>query len=297
MFGNLSRVPLSALLAAGVDVVGVVVPAGHVPPFLLEGNGRSLSAIIPIQPARISQNLLQAATATSTLELAANYQVPTFGVRDLNAETTLTTLQALSPDLICVSCFPRKLPPALLQLPRFGCLNLHPSLLPHFRGPAPLFWTFQRGISQTGVTIHWMDEEFDTGDIALQQSLTLPDGISNQEAEQLLAKVGGDLMVEALPRLANNNLPRKPQPAGYSADPWPREADFELNLNGSAQRAFNFMRGTVGWKRPYFIKINNQIVWLRHAIECQPQQILSQPIITNSNQVAIQFNPGVLIAG
>ncbi|KAA3656641.1 MAG: hypothetical protein DWQ04_30530 [Chloroflexi bacterium] len=296
MFGVLSRLPLAVLLQAGVDVVGVVVPANRVPPFLLEGNGRFPTPITPVQPPQPTTNLFQQDSSISTLELAAQHQIPAFGVRHLQAEATLNSLRALSPDVICVSCFPQKLPPVLLQLPRLGCLNLHPSLLPHFRGPAPLFWTFQRGVSETGVTIHWMDEAFDTGDIALQKPLTLPDGISNQEAEQLLAKVGGDLMVDALQRLANNNLPRKPQPAGFAADPLPRDADFELNLNWSARRAFNFMRGTGGWKRPYVITINNQLIKLQVAIDFQPHQILSHPIATNGNQVIIQLNPGVLFA-
>ena len=292
----LSRLPLAALIAAGVDVVGVVVPGERVPPYLLGDNGRSTNPIIPIQPARTSLNLFAPESNASPLELAARNQIPAFGVHDLNAEITLTTLQALSPDLICVSCFPKKLPPAILQLPQLGCLNLHPSLLPHFRGPAPLFWTFQRGKRQTGVTIHWMDEEFDTGDIALQQTVTLSDGISQYETEQLMAKMGGELMVKVVRQLTHGTLPRLPQPDGFTADSWPRDADFELYAHWSARRAFNFMRGTEGWKRPYFITINNQIVWLRQAIEYQPTQILSQPMITDGKQVIFQFNPGVLWA-
>jgi len=290
----LSRLPLSALLAANVDVVGVVAPAARVPPFQLADNGRSTIPIIPIQPARTTLNLFPSEANASPLELAARNQIPAFGVRDLHAEITVTTLQAMSPDLICVSCFPRKLPPAILQLPRFGCLNVHPSLLPYFRGPAPLFWTFQRGVRQTGVTIHWMDEAFDTGDIALQQSLTLPDGISYDEAEQLLAKMGGDLLVEAVRRAADGTLPRQPQPEGFAADPWPREADFALHTHWPVRRVFNFIRGTAVWERPYFVTIDGQSIRLRHAVAYHLGQKLSQPLMPHGRNLAIQFSDGVL---
>lgn len=293
--GTLSRLPLSALLSANLNVVGLVVPAGRVPPFLLPNHGRS-TPMIPIRPAVPSLNLLSPESSAGPLEMAVRQQIPAFGVRNLKATATLAALRALSPDLICVSCFPHLLPPAILQLPRFGCLNVHPSLLPHFRGPAPLFWTFQRGVNQTGVTIHFMNEAFDTGDIALQRPFTLPDGISGPAAEEIMANIGADLLADAVQQVAMGTLSRRSQPDGFPADAWPQDSDFELHTSWSARHAFNFMRGTADWQRPYFVTIGDRKIGLRHAIAYQPQQKPGQPIVTGSDHLAIRFADGVLLA-
>ncbi|WP_207229373.1 methionyl-tRNA formyltransferase [Ktedonosporobacter rubrisoli] len=82
-------------------------------------------------------------------------------------------LQGLSPDLILVAGFPRKFPPALLDVPRLGCVNWHPSLLPRYRGPEPIFWQFMNGETQTGITFHRMDADIDTGPILVQRDMEL----------------------------------------------------------------------------------------------------------------------------
>ncbi|MBK8902069.1 MAG: methionyl-tRNA formyltransferase [Anaerolineaceae bacterium] len=296
ILGSLTRRPLAALLAAGVKLCGLVLPAEIVPPFELVDNGRSPHAITSIQTHPPGLNLLPTGQVHSPLALAAAHDVPAFAVRRLAAPETVTALAALEPDLIGVSCFPHRLPPAILNLPRLGCLNMHPSLLPRFRGPAPLFWTLRAGVAETGVTIHYMDENFDTGDVALQRPFALPDGISHAELETKLAQLGGHLLVTALQKLEAGTLPRLPQPPGSGSDPWPRAADFELNTNWSARRAFNFLRGTGNWERPYAIQVAGQTVWLAAAVSFNPEATLPQPILAEDSLRHIQFTPGVLTA-
>lgn len=296
MLGTLTRRPLAALLADGIELCGLVLPAEIVPPFELVDNGRSTTALTPIRPQPPALNLLPAGPVTSPLALAAAYGVPAFAVRQLAAPETMAALAALQPDLICVSCFPHRLPPAILELPRLGCLNVHPSLLPRFRGPAPLFWALRAGVAETGVSVHFMDEKFDTGDVALQRPFPLPDGIAHHELETHLAQIGATLLVEAVSKIATGTLPRQPQPPGFTSDPWPREADFVLDAGWSARHAFNFMRGTANWERPYAIQVGGRTVWLATAVDFLPDVSQPEPIRFSEGFALVQFTPGVLRA-
>ncbi len=107
-----------------------------------------------------------------------------------------------------VACFSFVLPPALLQAPRLGCYNLHPSLLPGYRGPAPLFWQRRLGEEQTGVTLHRMTPAVDAGEIVAQVGVPLPDGSSAAQADALTAQVGAGLMLHMLARLVQGPLVR-----------------------------------------------------------------------------------------
>lgn len=296
MLGTLTRLPLAALLAAGVEPCGLVLPVEIVPPFELVDNGRSSHPILPIRPQYPALNLLPTGQLPPPLALAAAYEVPAFAVRQLAAPETVATLAALQPDLICVSCFPHRLPPAILALPRLGCLNVHPSLLPRFRGPAPLFWALRTGVLETGVTVHFMDENFDTGDVVGQRPFPLPTGITHSELETQLAQIGAKLLVETVQEAASGLLPRQPQPTGFASDPWPRDADFALDTHWSAQHAFNFMRGTSNWERPYFVQMGEQTIWLKTAVAFDPASQLPQPLIRQGDLILLQFAPGVLTA-
>jgi methionyl-tRNA formyltransferase len=296
MLGTLTRLPLAALLAADVELCGMVLPTEIVPPFQLVGNGRSPSTISPIRHEPAMQKLLPTLQMVSPLALAAAHDVPAFAVRRLAAAKTVAALAEMQPDVICVSCFPHRLPPAVLNLPPLGCLNVHPSLLPRFRGPAPLFWALRAGVAETGVTIHFMDEGFDTGDVALQRPFSLTEGLTHAEIETRLAHLGGKLLVEALQKLAAGTLPRLPQPPGFSSDPWPGVADFALDMSWSARHAFNFMRGTGNWERPYFVQVQGERVWLETALSYDPNARLPRSLIRQGQTIQLQFSPGVLTA-
>lgn len=287
MSGLLSRIPLAKLLDAGVNVGGIVLPASVLPPYLRPQNGRFQTTIPHLHNIPLSRH-------PDMLQLAAQHQIPVTAVTSLRHPDILTFIAAQQPDLICVSCFNQKLPPALLDIPAYGCLNLHPSLLPQLRGPSPLFWTFQQGIQQTGITLHFMDEDLDTGDIVFQEPVTLPDGISGNEAEILLGTAGGDLLVTAVSHAPN--LPKTPQTGAASYLPVPTDEDFCLDLHWTAQHAFNFMRGTAEWQRPYFVEVGEKKIWLQTAVSCNKDQILPNLVQYQENQVMIQFREGTVTA-
>ncbi len=295
MTGILSRVPLARLLAEGVRVVGIVLPMSALPPYLLEDDGRPCTNPAIPQSSQSDSSILLT-SPPDILQLAAQYRIPVMAVRQINHPQFIQQVAQMNPDLILVSCFPYKFHGNLLDLPRYGCWNLHPSLLPHFRGPAPLFWTFWEGQNDTGVTLHLMDESLDTGNILKQATFHLADGVSGPTAEQQLAELGGQLILQALADLADDDLSFKLQSEDGSYYPLPKSGDFMLDTNWSARRAFNFMRGTAVWGQPYPVEIGEQEIWLDTAVSFQPNQRQNEPVVRDGRIVSIQFTPGVLTA-
>jgi methionyl-tRNA formyltransferase len=289
MPGEFSRRPLSALLEAGLTVCGVVVPS------------RSKSVNAPVArvtptPDRSDVPIVDPYLERSIIHAAFDRGIPVFEIGQPGHSETLAALSGVQPDVACAACFPQRIPKSLLALPRLGFLNLHPSLLPAYRGPAPLFWTFRNGERSTGVTIHFMDERLDTGDIALQTPLDLPDGISGAEADRLCATLGGRLMVEVVHRLQSETLARRPQPDGGSYFPSPTAEDFAIRTDWPARRAFNFMRGTAEWGRPYPVEVNNQRLALKSAVSYSADETLDKPSVRAGSTAWLQFKPGVLQA-
>ena len=121
---------------------------------------------------------------------------------DLDIPSLRANLATIAPDLVVVACFPWRLPEWLLALPRHGCLNVHPSLLPDGRGPDPVFWAFRWGLRETGVTIHRVDAGFDTGPIVAQRRLAIPPDATIPSLERDLAEAGAALLLDALPGLS-----------------------------------------------------------------------------------------------
>jgi len=284
MQGQFSRIVLERLLAAKTAfVVGVGV----------DGRGESspLRQLPPQQPAG-SLPIINPYRQPSIIQLGWQAQIPVWQVGDVKADLVAETWQALRPDLGVVACFSQRLPERLLNLPRHGFLNLHPSLLPHFRGPEPLFWTFRAGVQQTGVTLHWLDAGLDTGDIALQKELMLPLGIDGLVAEQQTAVSCAQLLVDGLNQLANGRLPRTPQPPGGSYHSFPTAADFEIPTNWPARRAFHFMRGTSHWQRPYTILLPDGEKLVAKTAVAYSEEAGEKPDDIRGR--AIQFSPGVL---
>ena len=231
---------------------------------------------------------------TSLTTLAWAWHCPVYMLHHHRAPAVVSWLQSLQPDVVCVTCFPWRIPASLLAIPTYGFLNLHPARLPDYRGPAPLFWQLRDGVQSSGVTLHWMDERFDTGAITAQAPLILPDGISGPAADQRYGDLGARLFDQVLSELAQGNVPRQAQPPGGSYQSWPQAEDFTIHTHWSAQRAFNFMRGTAEWQQPYPLQIGDTHVMLTHALDYEPDAQQSTPFAQSGAIVTIQFQPGIL---
>ncbi len=283
-----STAPLRLLIEAGHDLCAVMV-----------ATSQSISGhpIAPLNsPHRVTVPLVDAVSAPSIVALAWKHLIPVYQVNRLAAAETRDLLSQLQADVACVACFPKRIPDTLLSVPRWGFLNMHPSLLPRYRGPHPLFWMLRHGDRHFGVTIHFMDEQLDTGDIAAQAEVNLPDGLSGEELDSALSQYGAELLLDVLDQLEKRCLTRRAQPPGGSYLPAPQDSDFLIETAWSAQRAFNFMRGTNEWQRLYPIEIAGRRFMLKQALFYSGGEVLDQPLRLLGEQIDIQFSPGVLRA-
>jgi methionyl-tRNA formyltransferase len=287
MPGRLATAALQAILAAPVQVVGVAVPA---PP--------GASPVAPAPPVQTPRNAIDlgAPTAPGLLAVAGLHGLHALALRSMSAPAVQRALAALEPDLLCVACWPWRIPASLLALPSLGWLNLHPAPLPELRGPAPLFWTFQQGRAQSAVTAHWMDAAFDTGPIAATTPFDLPLGIDLAEAEARAGDASARLLHTLLPRLLAGERPATPQPAGGSYAPLPAADAFRLDPAWPAERAFRFMRGTADWQQPYTIALAGRSLRLIEALDVSPQQRRAAAYQAEGGIAWVQFTPGVLCA-
>lgn len=263
MQSNFSHPSLRALLAAGIEVCAVVVPA--------VAHGVSEPALRRLEvPSRrrvllpVNQSMLH----TSVQQLAWEQRIPLWEVARLSDPAVIELVNGYQPDLICVACFPLLIPPALLAIPRLGCLNVHPSLLPDNRGPEPLFWTFRLGYEQSGVTIHLMDEGLDSGPIVLQESFDLPDGITYAELEEQAAELGGALLVRAVEALMQGKAQARPQDESQSSCyPNPssqggREDFVIYPAEWDARHVYNFICGVKDWSEPLLLVADAELTLL-----------------------------------
>jgi len=231
----------------------------------------------------------------STTQWAWQQEIPIFAIHDLHQPAVATALRTLQPTVVCVACFPWRIPESLLPIPNEGFINLHPSRLPHFRGPVPLFWQLRAGLTQSAITLHQMTKHFDRGSIIDQKTVTFPDGADSAALDINFAQAGAGLLVRFIQALqAGHAVTRTPQPAGGSTQSWPQVDDFVLDRQWSARHAFNFMRGTTEWHQPYPIMVGNETYLLTTALDYEMDQTLPTAIIEKGSELAIQFNPGVL---
>jgi len=157
-------------------------------------------------------------------------------------------LEALSPDAIIVVGYGRIIPSWMLQLPKFGNINLHASLLPKYRGAAPIQWAIANGEKVTGVTTMRIDEGLDTGDILLQQELAIAEEDTSEMFAPRLAAIGAELMVETLRRLQSGTITARPQDHAYaSLAPILKKEDGRINFRQTAQEIYNRIRGFQPW--------------------------------------------------
>jgi methionyl-tRNA formyltransferase len=157
-------------------------------------------------------------------------------------------LEEITPDAIIVVGYGRIIPKWMLDLPRFGNINLHASLLPKYRGAAPIQWAIANGESVTGVTAMRIDEGLDTGDILLQQELAINNDDTSESLSPKLAATGGDMMIETLRGLESGTIKPRPQNnADATLAPILRKEDGRIDFSRSAQEIYNRFRGFQPW--------------------------------------------------
>ena len=177
------------------------------------------------------------------------------------------TLEAIRPDVILVVAYGRIIPKWMLDLPPQGNLNLHASLLPKYRGAAPIQWAVAMGESMTGATTMRIDEGLDTGEILMQATLPLKDEQTSIDVFPLLAARGAELMVETLRRLACGGIdPVEQDDSLATLAPILRREDGEIDFRRTAREIFNRWRGFQPWPGAYTSLKGKKLVISRMAV-------------------------------
>ncbi|MCL5774467.1 MAG: methionyl-tRNA formyltransferase, partial [Firmicutes bacterium] len=144
-------------------------------------------------------------------EKALSLGLPVFQPKKLKDPDFLETFKSLNPDLVAVAAYAKLIPPEILYFPAHGCINVHPSLIPDFRGPSPVESAIMAGRKETGITIFFMNEGYDTGDVILQKKVPLPDEYTGGILAEKLADAGAELLLDAIDMIEKGTPERTPQ--------------------------------------------------------------------------------------
>ncbi|MEN6410379.1 MAG: methionyl-tRNA formyltransferase [Anaerolineaceae bacterium] len=194
----------------------------------------------------------QVLTPPPVKQLALQLKIPVIQPQRLKEPAALAQLEAWQPDMIVVAAFGQILRPAVLEMPRFGCINVHASLLPRWRGAAPIQAAILAGDAQTGITIMRMDAGVDTGDILAQRAEPILPTDTAETLTTRLAALGGSFLVETLPHILSGDLIPQPQNAGeatYAA--MLKKSDGELDFSQPAVDLERRVRAMSPWPGAY----------------------------------------------
>jgi len=181
-------------------------------------------------------------------QLALSTGLPIWQPGKAREESFIAELRALTPDLIAVAAFGQILPPAILELPRWGCLNVHTSLLPKYRGASPIQSAILNGETETGVTIMKMAAGLDTGDILSQCPTPIRDEDNAATLHDRLAQLGAELLVQTIPDYVAGKIQPQPQPpdrATYAAKI--KKEDGRIDWQQPARAIWNRIRAFTPW--------------------------------------------------
>lgn len=211
---------LDALVGGGYNVVGVVT--------------------MPDKPAGRGYKMQFSAVK----EYALAHNLPLLQPEKLKDETFLDALRALHADLQIVVAF-RMLPEVVWAMPPLGTFNLHGSLLPQYRGAAPINWAIINGEQETGVTTFFLQQEIDTGDLILQKRTPITDGDNAGTIHDRLMSIGAAAVVETVDCIIAGNAPKTPQPQGVTLKSAPKifKETCRVDWTQSCHQIFNFVRG------------------------------------------------------
>lgn len=163
-------------------------------------------------------------------EFAIEKEIPVYQPLKVRNNTEfIEEIKALKPDVICVVAYGKILPKEILDIPRLGCINVHGSLLPNYRGAAPIQWAVINGEKQTGITTMYMDIGMDTGDMILKETVEIGEDETTGELWERLSKIGGKLLVDTLKLIEEGKAPREKQPEEFTTAPMLNKEMAEIN--------------------------------------------------------------------
>ena len=287
---DFSKESLNKLYEAGYEICGVVTT-----PDRPAGRGMKLVAS-PVKEYAIEKNLkiFQPEKITNNTEFKDE-------------------IKALNPDLVCVVSYGVILPKSFLKIPRLGCINVHPSMLPKYRGPAPIQWAILNGDTKTGVSIMYLNEYMDAGDIITQKEVEIGADETTGELWNRLSSIGANLLLESVQKIENGTASRTPQPEEYTLAPmldkemskidWNTRKTLEIK---NLVRGLNPIMGTytfLNGKKIKFWKVqnisNDEFRRISQNIECldaENQEVGTVILVNEKIGLYIKTTDGIIAA-
>lgn len=212
---------LECLYNSGYNIIGVVTN-----PDRPKGRGMKMIAT-PVKQFAIENNL----KIYQPLKIKKNIEF-------------IEEIKELKPDIICVVAYGKILPEEILNIPKYGCINVHASLLPKYRGAAPIQWSIINGDEITGVTTMYMDKGMDTGDIILKEEVKIGEDETTGELWERLSKIGGELLVKTIKKIEEGTATRTKQGLDFTVAPMLDKGISKIDFeNKTAREIKNLVRG------------------------------------------------------
>ncbi len=211
-------------------------------------------------------------------------------------------IKNLNPDVICVVAYGKILPKEILEIPHLGCINVHASLLPKYRGAAPIQWAVLNGEKETGVTTMYMDIGMDTGDMILKEKVQIGEDETTGELWDRLSKIGGKLLVETLKQIEEGTAPREKQGEDFTMAPMLDKKMAKIDWeNQTARQIKNLVRGLNPIMGAYTFLNDKKIkfwkVGIADDIMADGMEILANGVVLASDERAglyIKTKDGIL---
>lgn len=225
-----------------------------------------------------------------------NNGIPFNRIKDFSSDVFINELISKKPDLIVVCHFQKLIKHNVITIPKFGCINLHPSLLPKYRGMSPQHWPIINGDKKTGITVHFIDDGVDTGDIIIQQEMEIKSDETVFQLQNRFKIVYGSIVRTAIEKIelgTNSFIKQSHLPGSYYGKL--KLVHCKIDLNGSYLDAFNLIRGVTF---PYFgARLGDYIIWKAIKIKKKSgwmNELELGIFISENNEGYIKFNDGIL---
>ena len=200
--------------------------------------------------------------------LAEKYGIPILQPEKVRKTEFIQRLKELAPDVIVVVAYGQILPESILNIPSLGCINIHGSLLPKYRGAAPIHWAIVRGETETGITTMFMDKGMDTGDMLLKRSVPIGPKDTTGSLHDTLSRMGAEVLIETLEKLEQGTLERIPQDhACATYAPMLKKEDGRIDWSEAAEAIDRKVRGLFPWPGAYTSFQGKTVKLLEAALE------------------------------
>lgn len=261
-----AKCSLEGLYNSGYNIVGVFTN-----PDTLSGRGMKLK-MSPVKEYALSRN------------------IPVFQPQKIRKnEEVINILNELNPDIIAVTAYGKILPKSILDLPKLGCINVHGSLLPKYRGAAPIHHAIINGEKETGITTMYMDVGMDTGDMLLKEKVIINDEDNLETITNKLMKVGADLLVKTLDKIIIGDIVRTKQEGDFTIAPMIEKEMTKIDFNKTSKEIFNFVRGLCPYIGTYIVHKDGRkfkILEVREAENIDGK--IGQVVFVSKNRLVIK---------